>query len=90
MRVTKSKKDSSANDKLDQLIAWHEERYSKWHNYREHGGSDPTWPDGSNMNLLRTNYHTIGLISHTGKVMLKLLQARLQQYVNCEMSAIVW
>ena len=27
-----------------------------------------------------SNYHTIALISHTGKVMLKILQARLQQY----------
>ena len=26
--------------------------------------------------------HTIALISHAGKVMLKILQARLQQYVN--------
>ena len=31
------------------------------------------------------NYHTIPLISHTSKVMLKILQARLQQYVNCEL-----
>ena len=29
-----------------------------------------------------SNYCTIALISHTGKVMLKILQARLQQYVN--------
>ena len=29
-----------------------------------------------------TNYHTIALISHTSKVMLKILQARLQQYMN--------
>ena len=29
--------------------------------------------------------HTIALISHAGKVMLKILQARLQQYVNCEL-----
>ena len=29
-------------------------------------------------------YHTIALISHTSQVMLKILQARLQQYVNCE------
>ena len=29
--------------------------------------------------------HTIALISHTGKVMLKILQARLQQYVNHEL-----
>ena len=32
-----------------------------------------------------SNYHTIALISHTSKIMLKILQARLQQYVNCEL-----
>ena len=32
-----------------------------------------------------SNYHTIALISHTIKVMLKILQARLQQYVNHEL-----
>ena len=32
-----------------------------------------------------SNYHTIALISHTSKVMLKILQARLQQYVNLEL-----
>ena len=32
-----------------------------------------------------SNYHTIVLISHASKVMLKILQARLQQYVNCEL-----
>ena len=31
-----------------------------------------------------SNYHTIALISHASKVMLKILQARLQQYMNCE------
>ena len=31
------------------------------------------------------NYHTIVLISHTSRVMLKILQARLQQYVNREL-----
>ena len=30
------------------------------------------------------NYHTIALISHASKVMLKILQARLQQYMNHE------
>ena len=29
-----------------------------------------------------SNYHTIMLISHTSKVVIKILQARLQQYVN--------
>ena len=32
-----------------------------------------------------SNYRTIALISHTSKVMLKILQARLQQYVNREL-----
>ena len=32
-----------------------------------------------------SNYHTIALISHATKVMLKILQARLQQYVNREL-----
>ena len=30
-------------------------------------------------------YHTIALISHASKVMLKILQARLQKYVNHEL-----
>ena len=32
-----------------------------------------------------SNYHTTALISHAYKVMLKILQARLQQYMNCEL-----
>ena len=32
-----------------------------------------------------SNYHTTALISHASKVMLKILQARLQQYVNHEL-----
>ena len=31
-----------------------------------------------------SNYHTIALISHASKVVLKILQARLQQYMNHE------
>ena len=31
------------------------------------------------------NYHTVALISHTSKVMLKVLQAKLQQYMKCEL-----
>ena len=33
----------------------------------------------------QSNYHTIALTSLTSKVMLKILRARLQQYVNCEL-----
>ena len=32
-----------------------------------------------------SNYHTIALTAHASKVMLKILQARLQQYMNCEL-----
>ena len=32
-----------------------------------------------------SNTHTIALISHTSRVMLKILQVRLQQYMNCEL-----
>ena len=33
-----------------------------------------------------SNYHTIALISHASKVMLKIFQARLQQCMNCELT----
>ena len=32
-----------------------------------------------------SNYHTTALISHASKLILKILQARLQQYMNCEL-----
>ena len=32
-----------------------------------------------------SNYHTVALMSHAGKVILKILQARLEQYLNCEL-----
>ena len=32
-----------------------------------------------------SNYHTIALISHASKIILKILQARLQQYMNREL-----
>ena len=33
-----------------------------------------------------SNYHTVAFVSHASKVMLKILQARLQQYVNYKIS----
>ena len=41
-------------------------------------------PKKSNANKY-SNYHTIALISHASKIMLKILQARLQQYMNQEL-----
>jgi len=54
------------------------------------------WPQDSKRSVLISipkksnakecsNYHTIALILHASKVMLKILQARIQQYVNCEL-----
>ena len=37
-----------------------------------------------------SNYHTIALISHAAKVMLKILQARFQQYMNQEFPYLQW
>ena len=45
-------------------------------------GSLPSEPPGKPWEC--SNYHTIVLISHANKVMLKVLQARLQQYMNWE------
>ena len=39
----------------------------------------------SNPKERQCNYHTIALISHTSKEMLKILQARLQQYMNWQL-----
>ena len=36
-----------------------------------------------------SGYHTIALISHSSKVMLKILQVRLQQYVNCKLADVL-
>ena len=36
--------------------------------------------------IASNGYDTIALISHASKVILKILQARLQQYVNCELA----
>ena len=48
-------------------------------------GQFPFQPQRKEMPKKCSNYHTIALISHTSKVMLKILQARLQQFVNCEL-----
>ena len=47
-----------------------------------------TNPKKCNAKEFRSNYHTIALISHASKVMLKVLQARLQQYIYCELPVV--
>ena len=49
-------------------------------------GSNPGYPVPKKGNAREcSNYYTIILISHTSKLMLKILQARLQLYVSCEL-----
>ena len=43
----------------------------------------PIWKKGNAKEC--SNYGTIALISHASKVMLKILQARLQKYLNCDL-----
>ena len=43
------------------------------------------FPSLSEFSTVYSDYRTIALISHASKVMLKILQARLQQYVNREL-----
>ena len=52
----------------------------QWPQYWERTVFIPTPKKGNDKKC--SNYYTIALISHASKVMLKILQARLQQYVN--------
>ena len=51
---------------------------TQWRTIEDVGGRD------NGFSLLSVTFHTTALISHASKVMLKILQARLQQYVNRE------
>ena len=66
------------------------------HSIRQHIWKTQQWPQGWKRSVFipvpkkgnakeSSNYHTIALISHSSKVMLKILQARFQQYVNHEL-----
>ena len=56
-----------------------------WGQGRRQRGATPR-PRGKKGNAEEcSNYSTIAVFSHASKVMLKILQARLQQYVNCEL-----
>lgn len=41
--------------KLDALVKELEESFFRWKHLKKHGGSDPTWEDGGNMNLVRNH-----------------------------------
>ena len=56
----------------------------QWPQHWKRSAFIPIWKKGNAKEC--SNYHAIALISHASKVMLKILQARLQQYVNRELS----
>lgn len=47
------KKKLDPETRLKQIADDLEKTYRRWEHYRDDGGSDPSWPDGVNMNLLR-------------------------------------
>ena len=53
-----------------------------------HGTGKDQFSFQSQRNGMPKNVETIALISHTSKVMLKILQVRLQQYANLELPCI--
>ena len=76
------------NDDFFYLQSSHEAKYaSKFgklnSGHRTRKGVFIPTPKKSNVKEC-SNYHTIALISHASKVMFKILQARLQQYMNRE------
>ena len=68
-----------------------------WHSIYQQIWKTQQWPQDRKRSLFIpvpkegnakecSNYHTVGLISHASKVMPKILQARLQKYLNQELS----
>ena len=57
-----AKKKKTTAEKLKELTEQLEERYGRWQYILSHGTSDPYWPDGMNMNLVRNHcvhYHRL-------------------------------
>ena len=49
------KKEASPEEKIKQLSEYIEDQIRRWKYIKEHGCNDPSWCDGSNMNLLRNH-----------------------------------
>lgn len=49
------KKEQSREEQINQLMMDCERFYDQWNVLYEHGGRDPTWPDGVNLNLIRNH-----------------------------------
>lgn len=49
------KKEASPEEKIEQLSEYIKDRIRRWKHIKEYGCNDPSWCDGSNMNLLRNH-----------------------------------
>lgn len=45
-------------EELNRLTQELEDRFNRWENLKENGGSDPFWADGCNMNLIRNHIYS--------------------------------
>ena len=81
--------------KLSYFKSWRDDAVKVLHSICQHIWKTQQWPQDWKRAVFISipkkgnakecsTYPTIALISHANKVMLKILQARLQQYVNCE------
>ena len=48
-------KKKDPRQQIDETAVKIRETISRWNSHKENGCSDPTWPDGANMNLLRNH-----------------------------------
>ena len=74
------------DDAVKMLHSMHQQIWEtqQWPQYWKKSAFIPISKEGSAKK--GSNYHTIALISHASKAMFKILQARLQQYMNQEIS----
>ena len=95
-RITMSKASGSDGIPLELFQILKDDAVKVMHSICENIWKTQQWPQDWKMSVFIpipkkgnakecSNYCTIALISPSSKVMLKILQARLQQYVNCEL-----
>ena len=89
--MTKARRGDGIPVELFQILK--DDEVKVLHSICQQIGKTPHWPQDWKMSVFITvpkkrnakecsNYHIVALISHASKVMHKILQARLQQYVN--------
>ena len=54
-KKTRKRKGPPLEKQLEEAIENHQASYKQWYAYYEYGGQDPSWPDGSNMYLIRNH-----------------------------------